>query len=183
MSIFLIETIIMVYLLCFYMQYNQKLDLHSWKDSNITSLCSMKGHSRTVRCVLVGLITLVILMYCICSNHTYFYIWTSSHIQTFTKQLILYCIYKNFISFVSNLKVFLFFSDVSWSPSDPNKILSCSVDTFINLWDVKYVMFTLFIWTLNDFGLVKTNYNLNILFCTLYFLPCKRIQVITNFHA
>lgn len=55
--------------------YNQKLDLHSWKDSNITSLCSMKGHSRTV-------------------------------------------------------------SDVSWSPSDPNKILSCSVDTFINLWDV-----------------------------------------------
>lgn len=157
MSIFLIETIIMVYLLCFYMQYNQKLDLHSWKDSNITSLCSMKGHSRTVRCVLVGLITSVILMYCICSNHTYFYIWTSFHIQTFTKQLILCGIYKNFISFVSNLKVFLFFSDVSWSPSDPNKILSCSVDTFINLWDVKYVaLFTLFIWTLNDFGLVKT---------------------------
>lgn len=93
----------------FYMQYNQKLDLHSWKDSNITSLCSMKGHSRTVRCVLVGLITSVILMYCICSNHTYFYIWTSSHIQTFTKQLILCGIYKNFASFVSSLEVFLFF--------------------------------------------------------------------------
>uniref|UniRef100_K1R2T8 WD repeat-containing protein 59 n=1 Tax=Magallana gigas TaxID=29159 RepID=K1R2T8_MAGGI len=29
--------------------------------------------------------------------------------------------------------------DVSWSPSDPNKILSCSVDTFINLWDVKLI--------------------------------------------
>ncbi|XP_078335515.1 GATOR2 complex protein WDR59-like isoform X5 [Crassostrea virginica] len=55
--------------------YNQKLDLYSWKDSNISHLCSMKGHSRTV-------------------------------------------------------------SDVNWSPSDPNKFLSCSVDTFINLWDV-----------------------------------------------
>ncbi|XP_056008866.1 GATOR complex protein WDR59-like isoform X4 [Ostrea edulis] len=56
--------------------YNQRLDLCSWKDANISHICSMKGHSRTL-------------------------------------------------------------SDVGWCPFDVNVIASCSVDTYINLWDVR----------------------------------------------
>ncbi|XP_062593014.1 GATOR2 complex protein WDR59-like isoform X3 [Saccostrea cucullata] len=56
--------------------YNQRLDLCSWKDSNISHICSMKGHSRTV-------------------------------------------------------------SDVGWNPFDVNVVASCSVDSFINLWDIR----------------------------------------------
>ena len=35
------------------------------------------------------------------------------------------------------IKYFYYFSDVDWSPVEPNSIATCSVDTFTFIWDTR----------------------------------------------